>query len=527
MNPLRRARRRFVQVGDKVEAGQVLCIIEAMKLMNEIEAEAGGVISKRFVANGQPVEYGEALFAIDTRGSRLAQAHVPEGSHSQPRRDRRARHRGLQGSRASARSRSIRKPTAARCTCAMPMKLLCIGPPRSADSYLNIPAVISAAEITDVDAIHPGYGFLAEDPGFAEVCEVSGIKFIGPRPDVIRLMGDKAQARRTAEKGGDSDRSRNRRAGQDRGRSAQLGQGNRLSGHHQSGGRRRRARHARGAQRRQAGRALSSGAARGRHQLPLLGGLHRALHRTPAPHRVPGAGRRDTAAAWRSPSASARSSGGTRNCSKRGPRPGSIAATRERMCEVVGKALSGDRLLQCGNGRVPDGSEGRPLLHRAECADSGRASHDRSDYRHRPGAQPDSAGERRAARRRAARKNRIEGHAIECRINAENPQTFAPSAGRISQLVLPGGIGVRVDTAAYSGWFVPPYYDSLVAKLVVHGKDREEAIARMRRALDFFSVEGIHTSISLHQRILADPEFQAGRYDTHFIERLNAQRAAE
>jgi acetyl-CoA carboxylase biotin carboxylase subunit len=123
-------------------------------------------------------------------------------------------------------------------------------------------------------------------------------------------------------------------------------------------------------------------------------------------------------------------------------------------------------------------------------------------------------------------KIELRGHAIECRINAENSQTFAPSAGRISQLVTPGGIGVRVDTAAYSGWFVPPYYDSLVAKLIVHGKDREEAIARTRRALDFFSVEGIHTSISLHQRILADPDFQAGRYDTHFIERLNAKRAA-
>jgi acetyl-CoA carboxylase biotin carboxylase subunit len=123
-------------------------------------------------------------------------------------------------------------------------------------------------------------------------------------------------------------------------------------------------------------------------------------------------------------------------------------------------------------------------------------------------------------------KIEIRGHAIECRVNAENPDTFAPSAGRISQMIIPGGNGVRVDTAAYPGWFVPPYYDSLVAKLVVHGKDREEAIVRTRRALDMFVVEGIHSSISLHQRILASPEFVAGEYDTHFIERLGVSRPA-
>ena len=120
----------------------------------------------------------------------------------------------------------------------------------------------------------------------------------------------------------------------------------------------------------------------------------------------------------------------------------------------------------------------------------------------------------------------IRGHAIECRINAENPETFAPSAGRISNLLMPGGIGVRVDTAAYPGWFVPPYYDSLIAKLISHGRDRTEAITRMQRALDFFLVEGIHTSIPLHRRIMADSDFSLGNYDTHFIERLIEQRAS-
>ena len=114
----------------------------------------------------------------------------------------------------------------------------------------------------------------------------------------------------------------------------------------------------------------------------------------------------------------------------------------------------------------------------------------------------------------------IRGHAIECRINAEDPETFTPSAGRITNFIAPGGVGVRVDTAAYSGWFVPPHYDSLVAKLITHGRDRTEAITRMQRALDLFLVEGIRTSIPLHQRIMADPNFSMGNFDTNFIERL-------
>jgi acetyl-CoA carboxylase biotin carboxylase subunit len=113
-----------------------------------------------------------------------------------------------------------------------------------------------------------------------------------------------------------------------------------------------------------------------------------------------------------------------------------------------------------------------------------------------------------------------QGHAIECRINAENPETFTPSPGRITALNLPGGIGVRVDTAAFTDCVIPPYYDSLVAKLIVHGRDRDEAIDRMKRALDLFIVEGIHTSVPLHKRILADADFAAGKFDTNFILRF-------
>jgi acetyl-CoA carboxylase biotin carboxylase subunit len=120
----------------------------------------------------------------------------------------------------------------------------------------------------------------------------------------------------------------------------------------------------------------------------------------------------------------------------------------------------------------------------------------------------------------------LRGHAIECRINAEHPETFAPSPGRITGLNLPGGIGVRVDTAAYTDGVIPPYYDSLVAKLITHGKDRSEAVARMQRALDMFVIEGIHTSIPLHQQILEHPDFLAGKLDTNFITRMSASRAA-
>jgi acetyl-CoA carboxylase biotin carboxylase subunit len=402
---------------------------------------------------------------------------------------------------------------------------LCIGPPRSADSYLNIPSVISAAEITDVDAIHPGYGFLAEDPGFAEVCEVSGIKFIGPRPDVIRLMGDKAQARRAASKAGipivPGTEEPVKSIEEARKWAKQIGYPVMI-------------------------KAAAGGGGRGmrivRSDDKLAEMFHQAQHEAAISFhssevyierfierprhiefQVLGDEKGRCVAI------------GERECSiqrrhqkllEEGPSPSLDAATRARMCEVVGKALSDIGYSNAGTAEFLMDENGD--LFFIELNARIQVEHPvteaitgidlvRSQILLAAGEPLDAV---------LPEKIELRGHAIECRINAENPQTFAPSAGRISQLVTPGGIGVRVDTAAYSGWFVPPYYDSLVAKLIVHGKDREEAIARTRRALDCFTVEGIHTSISLHQRILADPEFQAGRYDTHFVERLNAQRAA-
>ncbi len=399
---------------------------------------------------------------------------------------------------------------------------LCIGPPRSADSYLNIPAVISAAEITDVDAIHPGYGFLAEDPGFAEVCEVSGIKFIGPRPDVIRLMGDKAQARRAAKNAGipivPGTEDPVKTVEDARKWAKEIGLPVIIKAAAGGGGRGMRivrnldkldelfhqAQHEAAISFHSSEVYIEKFIERPRHiEFQVLGDEYG----------------RCVAIAERECSIQRRH----QKLLEEGPSPRLDAETRKKMCDIVGKALS--EIGYSNAGTVEFLMDEKGDLYFIELNARIQVEHPVTEAITGIDLVQSqillAAGEKLDAV--LPEKIELKGHAIECRINAENPQTFVPSAGRISQLVTPGGIGVRVDTAAYSGWFVPPYYDSLVAKLVVHGKDRDQAIARTRRALDFFTVEGIHTSISLHQRILADPEFLAGRYDTHFIERMNSK----
>jgi acetyl-CoA carboxylase biotin carboxylase subunit len=402
---------------------------------------------------------------------------------------------------------------------------LCIGPPRSADSYLNIPAVISAAEITDVDAIHPGYGFLAEDAGFAEVCEVSGIKFIGPRPDVIRLMGDKAQARRAAQRAGipivPGTEEPVKSVEEAQKWASEIGYPVIIKAAAGGGGR--------GMRVVQSADKLADLFHQAQHEAAISFHssevyIERFIERPRhIEFQVLGDEQgRCVAIAERECSIQRRH----QKLLEEGPSPKLDPETRRRMCEIVGDALSEIGYSNAGTAEFLMDQNGdlyfielnariqveHPVTEAITGIDLVRSQILLASGEPLGAVLPE--------------KIELKGHAIECRINAENPETFAPSAGRISQLVLPGGIGVRVDTAAYSGWFVSPYYDSLVAKLVVHGRDREEAIARTRRALDAFSVEGIHTSISLHQRILADPEFLAGEYDTHFIERMNLRRAA-
>ncbi len=396
---------------------------------------------------------------------------------------------------------------------------LCIGPARSTDSYLNVPSVISAAEITDADAIHPGYGFLSEDASFAEVCEVSGITFIGPTPEITRLMGDKAEARRAVRKAGlpilpgteDPIHSVDeaRRAAEEIGYpviiKAAAGGGGRGMRVVESPKRLdelfHQAQHEAAVSFHSSDVYLEKFVQRPRHiEFQVLGDRH---------GKVVALGDRECSIQRRH-----------QKLLEEAPSPKLDPATREELGEKIGSALSDIGYSNAGTVEFLMDENGElyfiemnariqvehPVTEAITGVDLVKSQILLADGEHLSALVPE--------------KIEFRGHAIECRINAEDPETFAPSAGRITSFITPGGIGVRVDTAAYSGWFVPPHYDSLVAKLIVHGRDRTEAVTRMQRALDLFVVEGIHTSIPLHQRIMADPEFSMGNFDTHFIERL-------
>ncbi len=396
---------------------------------------------------------------------------------------------------------------------------LCIGPARSTDSYLNVPSVISAAEITDADAIHPGYGFLSEDASFAEVCEVSGITFIGPTPEMTRLMGDKAEARRAVRKAGlpilpgtegpihSVDEAR--RAAEEIGYpviiKAAAGGGGRGMRVVESPKRLdelfHQAQHEAAVSFHSSDVYLEKFVQRPRHiEFQVLGDRH---------GKVVALGDRECSIQRRH-----------QKLLEEAPSPKLDPATREELGEKIGSALADIGYSNAGTVEFLMDENGElyfiemnariqvehPVTEAITGVDLVKSQILLADGEHLSALVPE--------------KIEFRGHAIECRINAEDPETFAPSAGRITSFITPGGIGVRVDTAAYSGWFVPPHYDSLIAKLIVHGRDRTEAVTRMQRALDLFVVEGIHTSIPLHQRIMADPEFSMGNFDTHFIERL-------
>ena len=396
---------------------------------------------------------------------------------------------------------------------------LCIGPPRSADSYLNVPAVISAAEVTDADAIHPGYGFLAEDASFAEVCEVSGITFIGPNPEITRLMGDKAEARRAVQKAGLPilPGTENPVHSVDEARRAadEIGYPVIIKAAAGGGGRGMRvvespkrldelfhqAQHEAAVSFHSSDVYLERFLERPRHiEFQVLGDRH---------GKVVTLGERECSIQRRH-----------QKLIEEAPSPKLDAATRDDLSERIAAALSEIGYSNAGTVEFLMDEDGQlhfiemnariqvehPVTEAVTGIDLVKSQILLADGEHLSAVVPE--------------KIEVRGHAIECRVNAENPETFAPSAGCITNMIPPGGIGVRVDTAAYSGWFVPPHYDSLVAKLIVHGRDRTEAVTRMQRALDLFVVEGIHTSIPLHQRIMADPDFSLGNFDTHFIERL-------
>ena len=401
---------------------------------------------------------------------------------------------------------------------------ICIGPPRSAESYLNIPAVISAAEVTNAEAIHPGYGLLSENANFAEVCEASHIKFIGPPSEITRLMGEKEKARQAMKRanvpilpGSDGIVASEEEAVE---WARQIGFPVILKAKAGGGGRGMRV-------------------CRSEEEIP---GLYQAA----------------------SSEAASAFGNGELYMEKFIERPrhiefqvlgdtyGNVVSLGERECSIQRRHQKlleespstqvtpemrtqiGGKLEQClseigyvNAGTVEFLMDEDRSLHFIEMNTRIQVEHPvtemvtgidlvKSQLLIATGAKlseilPSAEIESR-------------GHAIECRINAEHPEKFTPSAGKITTFNIPGGTGVRVDTHQYAEGVVPPYYDSLIAKLITHGKDRAEAISRMARALDMFIVEGIFTTIPLHRRIMQDEDFRAGNFDTKFMERFLKKR---
>jgi acetyl-CoA carboxylase, biotin carboxylase subunit len=394
---------------------------------------------------------------------------------------------------------------------------VCIGPPPSSVSYLNISSIISAAEITGADAVHPGYGFLAENAHFAEVLEECKLAWIGPRPEVIRLMGDKARARETAAAAGVpvlpgspkplADAEDAQRC------AAEVGYPVILKAAAGGGGRGMRivfspadvdAQFATASE--EAERAFGDGSiylekylVEPRHiEFQVFGDKHGTVVHL-----------------------------GERECSiqrrhqkliEEAPSPALTPELREQMGEAAVRLCRAVGYENAGTIEFLLDTDGR--FYFMEMNTRIQVEHPVTEMV--MGIDLVKLQIEMAAGGRLLLPGNLKprGHAIECRINAEHPETFAPSPGPLKTFHVPGGPGTRVDTHGYEDYVIPPHYDSLVAKLIVHDRSRSEAIARMSRALDFFVVEGIHTTIPLHRRILRDPEFAEGKLSTRFMERF-------
>ena len=399
---------------------------------------------------------------------------------------------------------------------------ICIGPPRPADSYLNVPAVISAAEIADVDGIHPGYGLLSENANFAEVCRASNIKFIGPPPEVTRLMGEKEKARQAMKKarvpilpGSDGVLASEedalvwtKKVGFPVILKAKAGGGGRGMRIVRSAEELPNLYHAASTE---AANAFGNGdlymekfIERPRHiEFQVLADEHGNV--ISLNERECSIQRRHQKLIEEAPS----------------------LQVSPKMREDIGRTLR-HCLTEIGYqnaGTVEFLMDEDRQLYFIEMNTRIQVEHPVTEFV--TGIDLVKAQLRIASGEKLETilppRIEIRGHSIECRINAEHPQKFTPSAGKITAFNVPGGNGVRVDTAQYAEGVVPPYYDSLIAKLIVHGHDRAEAIARMERALGQFIVQGIETSISLHQGVFQDADFRAGEFDTKFMERFLAR----
>ena len=400
---------------------------------------------------------------------------------------------------------------------------ICIGPPRLNESYLNIPAVISAAEIANVDAVHPGYGLLSENANFAEVAQACGIKFIGPPPEVTRLMGEKEKARATMKKEGVPilPGSDGIIASADEALEWARSVGFPVIVKASAGG---------------GGRGMR--VIRDEKELPNL--FHSAQSEAAAafgngdlymekfierPRHIEFQVLADEHGNVMSL--------GERECSiqrrhqkllEESPSVKVTPELRERIGGILVKTLSNIGYMNAGTIEFLMDEDGS--LHFIEMNTRIQVEHPVTemvtDVDLVKAQIMIAAGEKLSNIITQPVVSR--GHAIECRINAEHPERFTPSAGKITVFNTPGGTGIRVDTAAYAEGVIPPYYDSLIAKLCARGRDRDEAISRMSRALEMFVVEGIYTTIPLHQRIMRDPDFRAGNFDTKFMERFLANQ---
>lgn len=393
---------------------------------------------------------------------------------------------------------------------------VCIGPASSTESYLNIPAIISAAEITNVDAIHPGYGFLAESSTFARICEECNIKFIGPKPGIIKMMGDKVEARRTMEAAGvpilpgspdpiaDADEAKEI--------AKEIGFPLIIKAAAGGGGRGMRIVREEKDLESQLQAAVTEAVAsfndgsvyieryieRPRHiEIQVLADEYGdCIHL------------------------------GERECSiqrrhqkllEEAPSPVLTEEQRKAMGDVAVKACQEIGYASAGTFEFLLDEDGSFYFMEMNT---------RIQVEH-PVTEMVTLADIVYNQIRIARGEtlsytqdevQIVGHSIECRINAEDPEKFTPSPGKITAFNIPGGPGVRVDTAVYPDYVVPPYYDSMIAKLIVHARTRKGAIRRMRRALEMMVVEGIKTTIPLHQKIMENEKFQKGDFSTKFME---------
>jgi acetyl-CoA carboxylase, biotin carboxylase subunit len=400
---------------------------------------------------------------------------------------------------------------------------ICIGPPRPADSYLNVPAVISAAEIADVDAIHPGYGLLSENANFAEVCRASNIKFIGPPPEVTRLMGEKEKARQAMKKakvpilpGSDGVVESEADA---LAWAKKVGFPVILKAKAGGGGRGMRiVRNAEELPNLYHAASTEAANAFGNGDLYMEKFIERPRH---IEFQVLADEHGNVVTLFE------------RECSiqrrhqkliEEAPSLQVTPKIREEIDKTLRRCLTEIGYQNAGTVEFLMDEDGQ--IYFIEMNTRIQVEHPVTEFI--TGIDLVKAQLRIASGEKLSSilppKIEIRGHAIECRINAEHPVKFTPSAGRITAFNVPGGNGVRVDTAQYAEGIVPPYYDSLIAKLIVHGATREEAMNRMQRALGQFVVQGIETSIPLHQAIFEDENFRKGEFDTKFMERFLAAR---